>query len=493
MPDQPAAPAYPTAQHVQRGPPDPAREPERAKAEKWCRVFVVVPTPCDGRGQNQGHYDWNVKGPFGIPMAVRKKGTDLGSRDAWIFFTHPFAAFHKDAVFWNAPAAKGVLEARLAERTPHGFRLFDEVGAGFAAERVTGSFAAAMGVFRGRVLTTAFEGPYAPDLTRLDIDVLECFRLFTLCLKTKSPLNALASIDDLLKNKNVARFFEADIEEADRAVIRQFGALRAGGTFTEVTNRFWVDEAHFTQSTDVKDGKGRQLILDLIHEWQRFEQEHGTHVETLGRELGVCDTEIRRLSLELEREKDASTEESAVTRFLTRRKKVISQLEADRTAFLARKKVLEAEYDAIPGYDRVKGLSAKIEGFKKVVDGVRRLATNVFDHNVSQQQIKTLDEIYTAKLTSGEEDAVRAGWKNYELRVRADVFPRLLAAYAISGYVLRRPDSLPAGTSLKNVKRINRMAHDVIEYFRDAKLGDKTLGEAFDQTWGQIEALEARI
>ena len=32
-----------------------------------------------------------------------------------------------------------------------------------------------------------------------------------------------------------------------------------------------------------------------------------------------------------------------------------------------------------------------------------------------------------------------------------------------------------------------------VDYFRDARMGEKTLGQVHDDTWGQIEALEARI
>ena len=66
-------------------------------------------------------------------------------------------------------------------------------------------------------------------------------------------------------------------------------------------------------------------------------------------------------------------------------------------------------------------------------------------------------------------------------------------AYAISAYVLRRSDALPGGNSRGNVKRINRIAFDLIDYFRESRYGDKTVGEVFDETWGQSEALEARL
>src|SRR4051794_32628695 len=101
MPESNAAPAYPTAELVRQGAPDPAREPERAKREKWCRILAIVPILRRDEVGSQYH-EFTTKGPFAIPMAIRRAGTDLGSRDAWIFFSHPYSVFHKDAVFWNA-------------------------------------------------------------------------------------------------------------------------------------------------------------------------------------------------------------------------------------------------------------------------------------------------------------------------------------------------------------------------------------------------------
>src|SRR5438105_12818924 len=97
---EPGSHAYPTAEHVQRGPPDPSREPERARSEKWCRVFAIVPV---ARETEKGpRHEFTVRGPVVMPMAIRRKGTDLGSKDAWIFFTHPWAVFHRDATFFNS-------------------------------------------------------------------------------------------------------------------------------------------------------------------------------------------------------------------------------------------------------------------------------------------------------------------------------------------------------------------------------------------------------
>ena len=476
--------AYPTADLVRRGPPDLKTSPERARSEKWCRVFGIVPRP-----REKDRYEFVPRGPVAMPMAIRRKGVDLGSKDAWVFFTHPWVVFHEDATFWNAKGGpRGVLEARLAQRTDQGFRLYDEVGAGFVADRVTQGYPAALGVLRARHLGKGAFGPYALELNRLEIDLLECFRLLTLCLQTRSPINALAELDKLLAQPNVRHFTRDIFDEHDLGIIKKFGALRRGGTLTEVTGRFRVDEAHFVQTADVKDGHGRQLVVDLIKEWEGFEKTHGPTVERLGTEIAQCERDSRKLALEIEREKDEVAEEGKLTRFLTNRGKVMKKLEHDRGALQEREKALRAEFDAIPGYDRVKGLSAQIEGFKGIVDGVRRLAVDIFDHNVSQQQIKVLSDL-SARIASGETTV----WKDYDRRLRAEVFPHLFMAHAISAYVLRRPDALAGGLSLMNVKRINRMALDLIDYFREARTGEKNLGQVYDETWGQIEALEARL
>jgi hypothetical protein len=480
-------PAYPTAEHLQKGPPDPAQEPERARAEKWCRIHAVIPVL---RQMEKGpRIEFTTRGPIAVPMAVRRKGSDIGSKDAWIFFTHPWAVFHKDATFWNAPKPpRGVLEARLVESTSHGFKLYDEVGAGFTADRVVHSYPAALGIFRSKHLGTVANDPYTRDLVRLEIDLLELFRLTGLCLQTRSPINAIAEMDRLLTEKNVRAFTQGTFDDQDAALIRQLGALRRGGTFDEATSKFRVDEVHFTRTADVKDGRGQQLVVALAKEWEAFNQTHGATVERLGVEIGRCESEVRRIALQIEHEKDEHATENKITRFLTGRVKAMKKLEDERTALQAREKELRAEFDAIPGYDRLNGLTEQIESFKKVVDGVRRLATNIFDHNVTQQHVKALEELL-AKMASGEPSA----WKDYDRRLRAEVFPRLFTAQSISAYVLRRPDSLSGGLSLKNVKRINRMALDAIDYFREAKLGAKTLGQVYDETWGQIEQLEARI
>jgi hypothetical protein len=417
MPDS-NAPAYPTTEHLKRGPPDPSREPERARNEKWARVFMLAPVLQETEAAGRG-FAFGVKGPISVPMAVRRPGADRGSRDAWIFFCHPYAVFPGDAAFWNAPVTKGVLEARLVERTPHGLRLYDEVGAGITAERVTATYPGALGVLRARILRAGATVPYAPDLVRLELDVLQCLRLVTLCLKTRSPINALAEIDKILRKPNPRQFTAEAFDEEDRDVIRRFGSLRESGTLTEVTSRFRVSDNQFTQAADVRDGAGRQLVQKLLKEWQKFESEHGVRLEELGREISKCDADARRLALDRERARDESSEQGRVARiFSTGKQKILDRLDAELATVEARRKALEAEFDAIPGYSRVRGISDGIEAFTKLVEGVRRLATNIFDHNVSQQHVKALEDL-SLQLEAPDVEFREAALAQHESRLQA--------------------------------------------------------------------------
>src|SRR5581483_5458611 len=116
-------------------PPGPARSRGRSRARHEREVVPrLLPRADEARDRRRPARRVHAHG------AVRRPGTDLGIRDAWIFFSHPYAVFPKDAVFWNAPRTqKGVLEARLVERNDAGFCLYDEVGANIVADRVPGS------------------------------------------------------------------------------------------------------------------------------------------------------------------------------------------------------------------------------------------------------------------------------------------------------------------------------------------------------------------
>src|SRR5262245_34429961 len=171
-----SGPAYPAAELLRAGPPDPDADPERARGEKWCRVHFVVPV---AKQQPDGKQivELSRRGPFPIPMAVRRPGTDLGARDAWIFFTHPYTAFPRDAAFWNAPRQRGVLDARLVRRAEQGIELYDEVGVAKDAETVSASLPQALGVLRQRAFAATSPVPWLTELLRLEVDVLESFRI----------------------------------------------------------------------------------------------------------------------------------------------------------------------------------------------------------------------------------------------------------------------------------------------------------------------------
>src|SRR5688572_28128377 len=78
-------PAYPSSELLRAGPPDPDRDPDRVRQEKWCRVYMVVPVPRQ-REDGTVKIELQTRGAFAIPMAIRRQGVDLGSREAWVFF-----------------------------------------------------------------------------------------------------------------------------------------------------------------------------------------------------------------------------------------------------------------------------------------------------------------------------------------------------------------------------------------------------------------------
>lgn len=474
---------------MRAGPPDPDADPERAKNEKWCRVQFVVPA-AKPRDDGSQVIELSRRGPFPVPMAIRRAGSDLGSRDAWIFFTHPYAAFPREAAFWNAPRQRGILEARLVRATPHGIELYDEVGVAKDADPVSGSLPQALGVLRSRTLAAGESPAWFQELLRLEIDVLESFRLLTLCMKTRSPINALAELHGLVLKPAVRAFVgSGTFAEEDLLSISRAAQARSDRTFDLEFSHFRVDGADFVQSAEIRDGRGRQLLVDLVSEWEAFTKEHGARIEKLGREIAECDAEDRKLRLELEREKDSAAG-SKIGRFLSGADRNMKRLDDQRRAVMVKRRSLEGEFDTIPGYARVRGLTDRVEGFKKTVDGIARLATNVFDHNVTQQTIKQMEELVLKYSVAKDEDRASVQ-KSYDQRLRADVLPRVLAAYSISAYVLRRPDTLAdRGKSRTNVRRLNRFAEDLLDYFRAMPFKTKTLGATFEETWGQVRKLE---
>lgn len=486
---------FPAPDFVRRGPPVSVRELERASSEKWARVMAVVPEGQDeARGRRR--HAFVARGPYTLPMAVRREGVDLGSREAWRFFTHPYSVFPTDVAFFNAPG-RGVLGARLHVRGKGGVRLYDEVGAGLPdAEFVAESYFGALGVIRHRALGAGDPAlPYARDLLELDLELLELFRLTTLLMRPRDPLEALRQLHALLGRPSlrgcVESVFERDEVDAVEALAtsERIDAVQAAA----VATRFRVDEGDFNTVADVRDGKGRQAISELLTGYQAFEAEHGERLRELSQ--GIAEAEAR-LDMIKQRILAMQAEEagrSRFTKFFSRGQQTIAELKAEGVHAIRTRRALEAAYDEIPGYGEVRGLTERVQGFQEMVRSIHRLACTFFEHNVTDAQLRSMRAIVEQKVDAGDPEQVRAGYKSYDFRLRADVLPRVLQTYSLSAYVLRRPDALTRGHSLRNVQRINRLAGHLIEYFRHARYGPRTLGEAFDETWGQVVALEARL
>jgi hypothetical protein len=152
-----------------------------------------------------------------------------------------------------------------------------------------------------------------------------------------------------------------------------------------------------------------------------------------------------------------------------------------------------AALEAIPGYARLQGVAASLEGFEKLVGGVERLATNIFDANVSQRTVKALGAHVDAFEDAAGEKQKMEAFKKYRLQLHAEVLPRIFASYSISAYVLRRADAVTdRGRTRVNMNRIARLAEDLIGYYRAEPFGQKTLGVTFEETWSQVRTLESR-
>lgn len=488
---------FPAPEFVRRGPPVSVRDLERASSEKWARVMAVLPeadeTSLEG---GRRRHAFVARGPYTLPMATRREGVDAGSRDAWRFFTHPYSVFPADVAFYNV-AARGVLGARLHARGGGGVRLYDEVGAGMpGAEMVTESYFAALGVIRHRALGKGeVKLPYARDLVDLDLEVLELFRLTTLLMRPQNPLGALRELHRVLSAPSLRWCVEAVFDEDELEAVEALAtsdhmdAVQAAA----VATRFRVDEADFTQLADVRDEKGRQAISALLTEFQAFEAQHGERIRELS--LGIAEAEAR-LDMIKQRVLDLQKDEagkSRFTRFFSRGQQTIAELKAEGVHAIRTRRALEAAFDEIPGYYKLKGLTERVQGFQATIKAIYSLAGTFFEHNVTADQLKNMRSIVWQKVDAGDDEQARVGWKSYDLRLRADVLPRVLQTYSLSAYVLRRPDALTRGHSLRNVQRINRLAGHVIEYFRHVRYGPRTLGEAFDETWGQVVALEERL
>lgn len=483
---------FPAPDFLRAGPPVAVRDLHRQASEKWARVVVVCPRQREGARELR--YDFVRKGPFTLPLAVRRAGVDLGSKDAWRFFTHPYSVFPPDAAFYNVPGP-ACLGARLFVRGAEGVRLYDEVGANLeGAERVVEDFAGALGVLRQRALSEGdARHPLAPDLLETDTELLLLFHLFTSLLKSSTPLRVLAEVYRMLQRPTLRNFAWDLFDEREQALMQ---AVTEGdeGELTRSPIRFRVDESDFTQITDVTDARGRQAILELLQEWEAFEAQHKDRLAELA--LGIQEQEGKLEAIKARvRELQQAPERRGLTALFARDKtKALRELKAEAVVVIRAKRKLEDAFAEIPGYERVRGLSDRVKGFEKLIASVYGLARDMDDYNVSRAEVGALQSLAWDRVLSPDEETSKSGWRAYDLRLRAELLPKVLMTHAISAYVLRRPEALRGQASRRNLERVNLLARRLIEYFRAVRYGSKsTFGEEFDSTWGQVIAIEERL
>jgi len=488
--------SFPPPEFVRRGPPTSVRDMDRQDKEKWGRVVVVHPRTeetADGV-----RHDFVKKGPFTLPLAVRREGVDLGSKEAWAFFTHPYTVFPEDATFYNVEG-KGCLGARLFVRGQEGVRLYDEVGANLGgSETVVDTFQGALGVLRHRVLGEGNLGdPLAADLLATDIDLLQVFHLFTYLLRTSAPLKTLRELYGLFSKPTLHNFAWELFSERERDLMR---ALQAGGEnegheeLKRSPIRFRVDRDDFTRITDVQDAQGTQAILGLLSEWEAFQEAHRDRMAELA--VGIQEQEAVLAAIKQEvRTLQKEPERRGLTALFARNKvKAINELKAKAVVAIRAKRALEAAFDEIPGYERMKGLSDRVKGFEATVESVYGLARDMGDHNVDRADVSALRTLVLDRVLGEDEDEAKKALRAYDLRLRAELLPKVLRTHDLSAYLLRRPDALRGKVSRRNIARVNTLARFLIEYFRSVRYGSKsTFGEEFDATWGQVIGLEGQI
>jgi hypothetical protein len=440
-------------------------------------------------------YDFVEKGPVTLPLAIRREDADAGSKDAWRFFTHPFAVFPADSAFYNV-SGNGCLGSRLFVRTEQGMMLYDEVGAGIpGSERVAESFQGALGVLRQRVLGDLKDLPNEEmglDLLLLDIDLLELFNLTVQLLRDENPQQALSELYPHLLKPSVHHFAWDAFDEKEHDIMRSL-ADDGAASLKEMTSAFRVIRRDFTRVTDVRDARGKQAILELMGEFEAFEQEHGERLADLGHKIAVEEetlAEIKRQVQELQRQAKSG---NAVTRLFKRSDTSVRRLKAEAVKAVRAKRAFEEEYLQIPGYERLQGLSDRVKDFEGEIRRVFELARDMIEHTVTRKEIDGLRTLVEEKISGLDEAERRSGCRQYSLRLRADILPKLVQTYSVSAFVLRRPDALVGEASRRNVRRINDLAHRLIEYFRYVRYGKGTLGDHFEETWGQVISLESQL
>ncbi|MBL4847097.1 MAG: hypothetical protein JKY65_16375 [Planctomycetes bacterium] len=495
---------FPPADFVRRGPPAGVRDIDRRKREKWSRVVVVAPRAEDTPERTR--YDFVTKGPFTLPLAVLRDDVDAGDKHAWLFFTHPYSVFPEDACFFNV-GGRGCLGSRLFVRSPEGVRIYDEVGANLAkSEFVSETYQGALGVLRDRVLgpgvDRALDSHLLPDLLELDVDMLELFYLATTLLRTDNPAKALERIYLMVRRPTLRSFAWDLFDDGEQDLLRK---LKAGEVSIEkVGARFQIRKEDLVQVTDVRGPNGRQIVAEMISEWRSFEATHEKQMGEIARGIAEQEQrlveikgqvrEVAELKREAEGKKGISGMFSRAGLFGKSPTQRFNELKAEAVKSLRAKRELEQAFDEIPGYDKVRGLTDRVQGFQDSVETIHAMAYNLVDHNVTRAQLNGLRKLIGDIRPADDVDASRRALRTYTLRLRAEILPRILATHSMSAYVLRRPDALLHGSrSFRNMARSNALARRMIEYFRFMPYGSQQLGEAFDEGWGQVIQLEERI
>lgn len=475
---------FPTPDFVRAGPPVDLKELDRLEREKWGRVMLVVPE----RAGTTGPFELAMRGPYTIPLAVRREGVGLGSKDAWVFFSHPTGVFPPDAAYWNV-SGRSCLGVRLCERTPRGVRLWDEVGAGLpAAEPVSDGLAGALGVLRKR----AFAGMptlWSLDLVDLELDLLEVLRLSALLLRSNTPRVVAKDLLGLLARPTIKAFCEGCHDPEDLATMRALIEGQGDAEAHAVALRARPED--FTRAVDVRDKEGKQVVAVLLEEYEAFQREHGVKLGELGAGIHAAESRLAAIKLEVRRLQSEAAAQGRVSRFFSRTTDTLRELRAEAIQCLRTMRELEAAYHQIPGYDKLQGLTGRVQSFQASLDRVQTLTRELFDHAVAQAQLGALRGL---RSQTGDPEGSRAGLRGYDLRLRAEVLPRLMSLYACTAYVLRRPDALPPGRpTRRKVAGINRLVANLIELFRSVRWGTKTMGDAFDETWGQVLKIEQQL
>jgi len=426
-------------------------------------------------------------------MGLRKDGASLGQSDqAWTFFTHPYQVFDPAGGFYNHPTESGILSATLVGRYRTGIVLYDEVGT-IAKERVSDSYFGALGNMRDRLF--ARTGPKANPrhleaFMALDLRLLRTFRALTLLLKSQSPKLVFRELGSLFQNRTVARFFGEEFTKTELALFTQ----DADTLSHDEQLKFAINDDDFMRAHLLTDGGGNQVVAGLLGKWEEFQNVHGPLLEVIGEKQALLNKEKKDLTARIHQERERQEAMSSLGRFMSGRVSSVRNLEKRYVVIEQELAELEQKVAQVPGYQEMHMLTERIRSFKQIVAGVRRLAINVFDYNVGLQHIKELEELHRRIMEDEEGEEQRKNLSRYHMRIRADIVPRMLQVFTISAYVLRRPDALVGFGSAGNMGRINKMAEKLIEYFRYVPyIYNRGLGEHFDEGWGQVRMLEARI